>query len=56
MGSDPVSRPQSILKNPLLYSSAILVASLSVALVVISRWQERRNIVGRARPHSFATE
>ena len=44
MVSDPVSRPKSILKNPLLYSSAVLlVASLSVAFVVVSRWQDRRN-------------
>jgi hypothetical protein len=49
MGSDPVSRPKSILKNPLLYSSAVLlVASLSVAFVVISRWQDRRNIKRQA--------
>jgi len=45
MVSRPVSRPKSILKNPLLYSSVVLlVASLSVAFVVISRWRERRNI------------
>jgi hypothetical protein len=45
MVSRPVSRPKSILKNPLLYSSAVLlVAALSVAFVVISRWQDRRNI------------
>jgi len=44
MMSDPVSRPKSILRNPLLYSSAVLVvASLSVAFVVISRWQDKRN-------------
>jgi hypothetical protein len=49
MVSDPVSRPKSILRNPLLYSSAVLlVASLSVAFVVISRWQDRRNIERRA--------
>lgn len=49
MVSDPVSRPKSILKNPLLYSSAVLVvASLSVAFVVISRWQDRRNIERKA--------
>ena len=45
MVSRPVARPKSILKNPLLYSSAVLlVASLSVAFVLISRWQDRRNI------------
>jgi hypothetical protein len=49
MVSRQVSRPKSILKNPLLYSSAVLlVASLSVAFVVISRWQDRRNIERRA--------
>ncbi len=49
MASDPVSRPKSILKNPLLYSSAVLVAAaLSVAFVVISRWQDRRNIERQA--------
>lgn len=49
MLSDPVSEPKSILKNPLLYSSAILVvASLTVAFVVISRWQDNRNIERRA--------
>jgi hypothetical protein len=49
MVSDPVSKPKSILKNPLLYSSAVLVvASLSVAFVVISRWQDRRNLEQKA--------
>jgi hypothetical protein len=49
MVSDPVSRSKSILKNPLLYSSAVLlVAALGVAAVVISRWQDRRNIERKA--------
>jgi len=49
MVSDPVSEPKSILKNPLLYSSAVLVvASLSVAFVVISRWQDTRNLEQKA--------
>ena len=49
MASDPLSRPKPILRNPLLYSSAVLlVASLSVAFVVISRWQDRRNIERQA--------
>ena len=49
MASDPVSEPKSLLKNPLLYSSAILaVASLSVAFVVISRWQDTRNLEQKA--------
>jgi len=49
MVSDRVSRPKSMLKNPLLYSSAVLlVALLGVAFVVISRWQDRRNIERQA--------
>src|ERR1700730_12402096 len=49
MVSDPVSEPKSILKNLLLYSSAVLVvALLSVAFVVISRWQDRRNLEQKA--------
>ena|SRR5271165_4118112 len=44
MVSDPVSEPKSLLKNPLLYSSAVLVvAMLGVVFVMISRWQESRN-------------
>ena len=38
-----VSERKSILKNPLLYSSAILgVALLTVVYVMISRWQDAR--------------
>jgi hypothetical protein len=49
MASDPVSEPKSLLKNPLLYSSAILVvALLGVVFVMISRWQDRRNIERQA--------
>jgi hypothetical protein len=49
MVSEPVSRPKSILKNPLLYSSAVLVvAALSVTFVVISRWQDTRNLERKA--------
>lgn len=49
MVSEPVSRPKSILKNPLLYSSAVLVvAALGVAFVVISRWQDRRSLERKA--------
>jgi len=45
MASDPVSEPRSLLKNPLMYSSAVLVVVLlGVAFVMYSRWQERRNI------------
>jgi hypothetical protein len=45
MTSDPVSEPKSLLKNPLMYSSAVLVVVLlGVAFVMYSRWQDRRNI------------
>jgi hypothetical protein len=49
MVSDPVSEPKSILKNPLLYSSAVVVvALLGVVFVMVSRWQDRRNIERQA--------
>lgn len=49
MAPDPVSEPKSLLKNPLLYSSAVLVvALLGVVFVMISRWQESRNNERRA--------
>jgi hypothetical protein len=49
MPSDPVSEPQSVLKNPLLYSSAVLVvAALGVVFVMFSRWQDRRNMERQA--------
>jgi hypothetical protein len=49
VASDPVSEPKSLLKNPLLYSSAVLVvALLGVVFVMISRWQESRNNERRA--------
>jgi hypothetical protein len=45
MPSEQVSEPKSILKNPLIYGSAVLViASLAVVYVMFSRWQDRRNI------------
>jgi hypothetical protein len=45
MAPDPVSGPKSLLKNPLMYSSAVLgVVLLGVAFVMYSRWQDRRNI------------
>jgi len=45
MASDPVSEPKSLLKNPLMYSSAVLgVVVLGVVFVMYSRWQDRRNI------------
>ena len=49
MASEPVSEPKSLLRNPLLYSSAVLaVALLGVVFAMISRWQESRNIERRA--------
>ncbi len=49
MASDPVSEPKSLLKNPLVYSSAVLVVVLlGVMFVMISRWQDRRNIERQA--------
>lgn len=49
MASRPVSEPKSLLKNPLLYSSAILVvALLGVVFVMFSRWQDSRNMERQA--------
>jgi hypothetical protein len=49
MASGPVSEPKSFLKNPLLYSSAVLVvALLAVVFVMFSRWQDRHNIERQA--------
>jgi hypothetical protein len=49
MVSDPVSEPNSLLKNPLLYSSAVLVvALLGVVFVMISRWQDNRKMERQA--------
>jgi hypothetical protein len=45
MASDPVSEPKPLLKNPLVYSSAVLaVALLGVVFVMFSRWQDSRNM------------
>ncbi len=49
MLSAPVPEKKSILKNPLLFSSAILVAALlGVVYIMLSRWQESRNIEHQA--------
>ena len=49
MATDPVSEPKSLLKNPLVYSSAVLVvALLGVVFAMFSRWQDRRNIEHQA--------
>lgn len=45
MPIDPVPEQKSLLRNPLLYTSAVLVvALLGVVFVMVSRWQERRSI------------
>jgi hypothetical protein len=45
MVSETGTEAKSILKNPLLYSSAILLIALAgVTFVMVSRWQDRRNI------------
>jgi hypothetical protein len=44
MPIDPIPERRSLLRNPLLYTSALLVvALLGVVLVMFSRWLERRN-------------
>ncbi|MGC2526654.1 MAG: hypothetical protein WA639_02825 [Candidatus Acidiferrum sp.] len=49
MASDPVPEEKSFLRNPLLYSSAILaVALLGVVYVMLSRWLDGRNIERQA--------
>jgi hypothetical protein len=46
---DQVSQPKSILRNPLLYSSAVVIIALAaVMFVMVSRWQDRRNIEHQA--------
>jgi hypothetical protein len=46
----PSPPPKSIFKNPSLYSYALLViAVLSVAWILFSRWEENRSIENRAR-------
>jgi HAMP domain-containing protein len=45
MLDNPVPERKQFLKNPLLYSSAVLVvALLGVVYVMLSRWQENRSI------------
>jgi hypothetical protein len=44
MQPEPVSQQKSLLKNPLVYSSAVLAAALlTVVYVMVSRWQDARN-------------
>ena len=53
MVSETGTEGKSILRNPLLYSSAILLIALAgITFIMVSRWQERRNIdrqAGEAR-------
>jgi hypothetical protein len=45
MLSEPQQQPHSILKNPLLYSSAaLLIAMVAVGWVLFSRWLENKQI------------
>ena len=45
MPIDPVPEQKSLLRNPLLYTSAVVVAALlGVVYVMFSRWQEHRSI------------
>jgi hypothetical protein len=47
---DPIPEKKSLLRNPLLYTSAVVVAALlGVVYVMFSRWQERRSIDRQAR-------
>jgi hypothetical protein len=42
---DPIPEQKSLLRNPLLYTSAVVVAALlGVVYVMFSRWQEHRSI------------
>jgi hypothetical protein len=54
MLSDPVSEPKSILKNPLVYSSGVLIVVIvAVGFIMFSRWQERRSVERQAtREHA----
>lgn len=52
---DPQSRP--IFKNPFLYSSGVLlIVALAVGWILFSRWQENRDIEGRAREERTAKQ
>jgi hypothetical protein len=46
---DPIPEQKSLLRNPLLYASAVVVALLGVLFVMFSRWQEHRSIDRQAR-------
>ena len=47
---DPIPEQKSPLRNPLLYTSAVVLAALlGVVYVMFSRWQEHRSIDRQAR-------
>jgi hypothetical protein len=52
MLAEPTPEPKSLWKNPLIYSSAlVLVAALAVGVIMFSRWQD-----ARVREHEAAQE
>jgi hypothetical protein len=57
MLAQPAPEKNSPLKNPLLYSSAVVViVLLYVGYIFISRWQENRGIERRAAEQQAATQ
>jgi hypothetical protein len=45
MFADPQQASKSVFKNPLLYSSiALLIATIAVGWILVSRWQQNRQI------------
>ena len=49
MAADSPENPKSLLRNPLLYSSSVLViVALCVVWIMFSRWQENSEIERRA--------
>ncbi|HME12799.1 MAG TPA: hypothetical protein VKF79_08065 [Candidatus Acidoferrum sp.] len=57
MPAEPASEEKSVLKNPLVYSSAvILIVLIYVAYILISRNQENRAIERRAAEQQAATQ
>ena len=57
MLAEPAPQQKSPLKNPLLYSSTvILIVLLYVGYILISRWQENRGIERRAAEQQAAAQ
>lgn len=57
MVAEPAPEEKSLLKNPLLYSSAVLlIVMLYVGWIFFSRWQENRGIERRAAEHQAAVQ